>query len=136
VRIALNSTSEVRRAPAVGRPNGRGWLLVSQHDGEDIYGRPLNLVANAFLYAPGDKPQPWPPTAVCARLLRSGDVRKKEWYADMRRAVGGRLRPWALAVVASSECEPQFGLPALAATSTLALLASRLTVRAVLGPSG
>lgn len=39
LRIALNRTSELRRAPEVGRPGGRGYLLVSSQQGEDIYGR-------------------------------------------------------------------------------------------------
>ena len=164
----------------------RRWLLVSANTGEDIYGRPLDLVANLFLFFPGQTPQPWPPhTELCARLLRSGPVRHKEWFLDMSRAsaspfgpspprlpayelpsrsrasarlleslayrvcrptygvptharagaLGGRLRPFALAVVPPSECAPEFGVPALLASTMAALLATRLTVRVALGPN-
>lgn len=133
LRLAVNA-SDMRRAPAVGRPKGRGWLLSSQHHGEDIYGRPLDLTTRTFLFAPGEVPYPWPPTGtICANLLRSGTVRQKEWFPDLNRATGGRLRPFALAVVAASECESEFGLPTLAGTTLAALLAAKLTVRVVLG---
>jgi len=135
LRVRLNATSDVRRAPAVGRPKGRGWILVSSRSGEDLYGRPLNLVTYTFLFIVGEAPQPWPPSTLCARLLKSASVRHTEWWADMSRALGGRLRPFALALVATSECEPEFGVPALVASSLAALLVARLSVRLVLGPT-
>ena len=51
------------------------------------------------------------------------------------RAVGGRLRPFALAVVATGECEPDFGVLAIVGATLGALLAARLTVRVALGPA-
>lgn len=93
----------------------------------------VNHPLNTFLYFPNSKPHPWPSTVVCARLLRSGDILKKEWWADMSRATGGRLRPFALAVVDSSECQAEFGLFAIGASTAAALLATTMTVRAVLG---
>ena len=81
---------------------------------------------------PEAKPSPWPATTLCARLLLSGSVKQKEWWADLSRATGGRLRTFALAVVATSECEPEYGLPALLGSTVVALLGSRLTIRVVL----
>lgn len=127
--LSLNSTSELRRAPDVGRPGGRGYLLVSSYKGEDIYGRSVNTVTNTFLYMPEDTPSPWPATAVCARLLRSASIKQKEWWPDMSRSLGGRLRPFALAVVPKSECEPEFGPVALFGSTAVAVLATTLTVR-------
>jgi hypothetical protein len=132
LRVALNSTSEVRRAPEIGRPKGRGWLLVSSNTGEDIYGRPVDLVSNTFLYMPNEAPRPWPATTVCAALLRSGSIKKKQWWTDLSRAVGGRLRPFALAVVAPSECEPEHGLLALVGVTVGSLMAAMMTVRVVI----
>lgn len=129
LHMTLNSTSVMRRAPAVGRSGGRGWLLTSANLGEDIYGRPLDLVTNTFLFAPEQTPKPWPATSLCARLLRSGDIKQKDWWLDLSRAVGGRLRPFALAVVAQSECEPEYGLLALVGVTAGSLLAASLTVR-------
>ena len=134
LRISLNASTETRRAPDVGRPKGRGWLLLSSHEGEDIYGRPLNLVSRTFLFFPGSLPHQWPPTsAVCTRLLKSGTIKQKDWFFDLQRAVGGRLRPFALAVVSLGECEPDFGGAAILLSTVGALLASRVTVRAILG---
>ena len=129
LRIDLNSTSEVRRAPAVGRPKGRGWLLVSSNSGEDIYGRQLDLVSHTFLFMPGESPRPWPSTTVCARLLRSGSVKSKEWWPDMSRALGGRLRPFALAVVNPSECEPEYGVVLLGGVTAGALMLAVVTAK-------
>lgn len=134
LRVTFNHTSELRRAPDVGRPSGRGWLLMSSHKAEDIYGRPVDIVANTLLYMPEAKPRPWPPTTLCVRLLVSGPVKQKVWWHDLSRATGGRLRSFALAVVASSECAPEYGLLALLVSTVLALTASSMTVRAVLGP--
>lgn len=137
LRIALNGGgARVRRAPEVGRPRGRGWTLVTQQRGEDIYGREIDLVAHTFLFTPGEVPSPWPPTeAVCARLIRSGSIKHKEWFPDLSRSVGGRLRPFALAIVASGECGPDLGLPALALSTIGALLLARATARLALGPA-
>lgn len=131
VKITLNRSSEVRRAPEVGRPSGRGWLLMSANKGEDIYGRPLDLVSNTLLHVPRgtDLPAPWPSTSICARLLHSGNVKQKEWWTDLSRATGGRLRHFALALAPASECAPDWGLPALAGTTVAALLAAQLSVR-------
>lgn len=131
VLLRLNSTAEVRRAPSVGRRSGRGWLLRSESAGRDLYDRPVSLTSHTFLYAPEAKPAPWPATTLCARLLRSGGIKRKEWYEDLYRSVGGRLRPFALAVVPASECQPEAGALALAGTTALAVLASLLTVRLV-----
>ena len=134
IRVELNRTSEVRRAPEVGRPSGRGWLLTSANKGEDIYGRPVDLVTNTLLHMPKGKalPSPWPATSLCARLHHSGNVKQKEWWPDLSRATGGRLRPFALALAPASECAPDWGAPTLVGGTALALLASKLTVRAVL----
>ena len=137
LRISLNASTDTRRAPDVGRPKGRGWLLLSSNTGEDIYGRPLNLVSRTFLFFPASTPQPWPPPgAICTRLLKSGAIKQKEWFYDLQRAVGGRLRPFALAVVALGECEPDFGGAAILLSTLGALLASQLTVRVVLDGGG
>ena len=129
LRLLLNRTSEIRRAPTAGGAPGRGYLLKSAHDGEDIYGRPINLVSNTYLFLTSERPTTWPAVSVCVRLLRSGGAKHKEWWDDMSRAVGGRLRPIALAVAPNSECQPEFGLPVLALTTTGALLAATLAVR-------
>ena len=76
----------------------------------------------------GEQPSPWPARVLCARLLRSGSIRQKEWYPDMSRAVGGRLRPFALAMVPSSECESEIGLAALLAATLVSCVATTLTV--------
>jgi curved DNA-binding protein CbpA len=132
LRVRLNRTSEVRRAPEVGRPGGRGWLLVSANKGEDIYGRPLDLASNTLLVVPrrGDQamPQPWPAHSVCARLLKSGPVKQKEWWTDLSRATGGRLRTFALMLAPDSECDPEYSMLTIVVTTLLALLASRLSV--------
>ena len=78
---------------------------------------------------PGDFPSPWPAHAICARLLKSGSIRQKDWFPDMARAVGGRLRPFALAMVPSSECEPEIGLAAMLAATLLSCVATKLTVQ-------
>ena len=132
VRILLNeSRSELRRAPEVGRPNGRGWLLVSAHKGEDIYGREINLVTNTFLYFPEAPPKPWPATTLCASLLRSGPIKQKEWWDGLSRALGGRLRPFGLALVSDSECDPKLSMLGIGTTTAAALAATVLTVRVV-----
>ena len=129
LRVRLNRTAEIRRAPEVGRAGGRGYLLVSSHHAEDIYGRPIDMVSNTFLYMPDGKPAPWPDLTVCARLLRSGPILKKEWWSDMSRSLGGRMRTFALAAVPNSECEPEFGIAALLSSTTIALAATTMTVR-------
>ena len=134
LRISLNATTELRRAPEVGRPKGRGYLLVSQRTSEDIYGRQTNLVSNLLLFFAGEKPTAWPSTTLCARLLKSGSVKHKDWWIDLSRAVGGRLRPFALAIVGAGECEPEFGLPTLAGTTVAAFIAAKASVRVLLGP--
>ena len=78
---------------------------------------------------PGDFPSPWPAHTLCARLLKSGSIRQKDWFPDMARAVGGRLRPFALAMVPSSECEPEIGLAAMLAATLLSCVATKLTVQ-------
>ena len=133
LRIALNRTSEVRRAPEAGVPNGRGWLLVSANKGEDIYGRPIDLVSNTLLRVPKDSTL-FPATVICARLLKSGNVKQKEWWSDLSRALGGRLRPFELALAPTPECEPEYGVVALLVSTVGGLLAAKLTVRLVLGP--
>ena len=77
----------------------------------------------------GRPPSPWPARALCARLLKSGPVRQKEWWGDMSRAVGGRLRPFALAIVPPSECEPDTGIVALSLVTVAAAAATTLTLR-------
>ena len=130
LRIALNRTSELRRAPDVGRPAGRGWLLLSSNKGEDIYGRPVDLSSNTLLHVPSkDGPKPWPATSLCARMLRSGPITQKDWWQDLSRASGGRLRTFALVMAPISECEAEYGTPTLAGATIFALLTSRLTVR-------
>ena len=130
LRLLLNRTSEIRRAPtAGGAPAGRAYLLKSAHHGEDIYGRPIDLVSHTYLFLTGERPATWPALSVCVRLLRSGGARQKEWWDDMSRAVGGRLRPIALAVAPNSECQPEFGLPVLVVSTAGALLAATLSVR-------
>ena len=129
LRLHLNRTAEVRRGPAGVIPKGRGWMLRSESSGEDIYGRTINQLANTFLHMPGDFPSPWPARALCARLLKSGSIRQKDWYPDMSRAVGGRLRPFALAIVPSGECEPEIGLTAMLAATLLSCVATKLTVQ-------
>ena len=133
VRITLDQISELRRAPEVGRPSGRGWLLVSANKREDIYGREINLVTSTFLYFPEEAPRPWPATTLCASLLRSGNIRQKEWWSDMSRAVGGRLRPFGLAIVSNSECEPRLALIAIAGSTAAALFLTALTTRVMCG---
>ena len=95
-------------------------------------------MSNTFLFMPDGLPSPWPPIvphgALCARLLKSGSVRQKEWWPDMSRATGGRLRPFALAIVDDAECAAECGAPALVATTLVALVAARLSVRLLLGP--
>ena len=80
---------------------------------------------------PEAPPSPWPATTLCANLLRSGPIKQKQWWDALYRAVGGRLRPFALAVVARSECEPEYGLVALLGATAAALVGARLTVRAL-----
>ena len=128
LRILLNRTAEVRRGPDGVIPKGRGWLLRSEGRGEDIYGRQIDLVTNTFLHMPADHPSPWPAQALCARLLRSGSIKQKPWYDDMARAVGGRLRPFTLAMVPASECEPEIGLAALLAATAVSIVATTCTV--------
>ena len=38
-------------------------------------------------------------------LCMSGPIKQKEWWIDMSRALGGRLRPFALAVGPADNCE-------------------------------
>jgi curved DNA-binding protein CbpA len=138
LRIDLNQTSELRRAPEVGQPHGRGWLLRSAATGEDIYGRELNLVTSVYVRPPagqrktgqkvlGMSPEGMP--TLCTQLWRSGSLHREEWYDDMARSVGGRLRPFGLAAVPPADCEPEVGLLAIAASTLLALIATRLTLR-------
>ena len=129
VSLELNRTTELRRAPEVGRPNGRGWLLTSDNKKQDIYGRELNLATTTFLFFPEDRPRPWPTTTLCVSLLRSGSVKQKDWWNDMSRAVGGRLRPFALAVVSNAECEPRLALLGIASSTALAVALTAVTVQ-------
>ena len=131
LRIAINGSADLRRAPDVGRRGGRGWLLVSSSSGEDIYGRERRVRTNTFLYFPNEAPRPWPPpAALCVRLLQSGSIRERGWWDDMSRQLGGRLRGFGLAVVPGSECAPEYGLLTLAGGTACALVAARLTARA------
>jgi hypothetical protein len=66
---------------------------------------------------------------LCTQLWRSGSLHREEWYDDMARSVGGRLRPFGLAAVPPADCEPEVGLLAIAASTLLALIATRLTLR-------
>ena len=66
----------------------RRWLLVSKSSGEDIYGRPVSLVANTLMHG-GAAAVAVARKAICARLLKSGRSVEGGW-GDMSRAVGGR----------------------------------------------
>ena len=128
LRLLINRSSEVRVAPEGITPK-RTWLLVSKSGGEDIYGRSVSLVSNTLMHMVERPPSPWPAKALCARLLKSGPIRQKEWWSDMSRAVGGRLRPFALAIVPASECEPDTGIVALGVATAAAVGATSFTLR-------
>ena len=133
--LSLPLTSLVRRAPEAGqRP--RGWLLVHTKRGEDVHGRPVELTSNTYVRLPDGRPKPWPNAKVlCARLLASDSIKHKDWWADLSRATGGRLRTFELAAVPSSECEPEYSGVALALFSGAALALASFTVRLLLGPA-
>ena len=78
---------------------------------------------------PGPQPSPWPAKTICVRMLRSKSIKQKQWWDDLSRAVGGRLRPFALAVVPTSECGPEVGLVALIGSTLLGLVATTFTVQ-------
>lgn len=134
VRIVLNRSADgIRRAPPAGQTHQRGWLLTTASRGEDIYGRSLDLVTHTYLHmASGAVPSPWPAKVVCVPLLKSGPIKHKHWWTDMSRAVGGRLRPFAFAVRPAADCEPQLSLLALAGSTVLAVVATKLTLRVLL----
>lgn len=77
--------------------------------------------------------------AVCVRLLRSGTLTGKSWYAELASGVdvgatgdagvprrwsgpSGRLRPFGLVVVRDAECSRDVGLLAVGASAVAALL--------------
>ena len=67
----------------------------------------------------------------CVRLLASASIASKPWFDDMRRALGGRLRPFALAAVATSECDAEVGVLALLGVTIASLFLARFTAQAV-----
>ena len=136
-RLALDgASSRLRRAPGAGqRP--RGWLLVHSHKGEDIHGRPIDLMSSTYVrVSKNELPRPWPnASAICVRLLSSGSIKDKEWWTDLSRATGGRLRAFELAAMPASECEAEYSGAALALFTVAASLLASLTVRLSLGPA-
>ena len=147
LRLAYNSSDAysiyayLRRDNTVRAPPSDALLLASRRRVGDKVHNIYMLVQPAKRH--DDGPATWPPPGgggereLCVRLLKSGTIRHKPYYADLADALDaapdtaharwsgprGRLRPFALLAVRDSECRRSAGLLAVGTCAGAALSA-------------